>query len=313
MTIQTNLYVEKANSEHPIAVWMLNEQVDYISLITETQRSYSGWTATSGAITSESTKPVTTPFLSSAVSQILPTSTSVSKITLTNNSTIGISSFNTDLSNFAISGNLYIDSAKITLIEFGYKYTLSSVVTEILQTKLVSVKDQGTWVYFGGTFDNPPVGSTNITVLIKITLAASVVGDTTLTYRTLLNGVTVGQWSEEFNRVSLGLQMSDYSTEPSLSSSLKVIPAYPYGTSNKNAYYTCNTTSLYSKNFGVPIVYGSSNVTKLYPNTDAPSLVFPGYGFLNTKGKYNEYTAEMWIKLYCSLYNGTITQDQTRI
>ena len=31
MTTLTNLYAEKINSEHPIASWMLNESLEYIS------------------------------------------------------------------------------------------------------------------------------------------------------------------------------------------------------------------------------------------------------------------------------------------
>jgi len=68
MTVLSNLYVEKVIAEHPIAVWMLNEQVDYISLITDSNRQiYTGgqWTVTGATATLESSPPAEVPFSNS--------------------------------------------------------------------------------------------------------------------------------------------------------------------------------------------------------------------------------------------------------
>ena len=37
MTIPSNLYAEKVYSEHPIALWAIDEQIDYKNYITDTQ------------------------------------------------------------------------------------------------------------------------------------------------------------------------------------------------------------------------------------------------------------------------------------
>ena len=57
MSSPSNLYAEKVFSEHPVALWNLDDQCDYISYVTEnnrkfydfsTQWEYSGFTPTSG-------------------------------------------------------------------------------------------------------------------------------------------------------------------------------------------------------------------------------------------------------------------------
>ena len=42
MTV-SNIYAEKIFAEHPIDLWVLDDQADYVSLITESQRQI--WTA----------------------------------------------------------------------------------------------------------------------------------------------------------------------------------------------------------------------------------------------------------------------------
>jgi hypothetical protein len=100
---------------------------------------------------------------------------------------------------------------------------------------------------------------------------------------------------------SFGVVPSSMPSNIALPSTLNVTPAFPYGSSGDLAYYIASDNKLRCKNFGVPLVYGSSEVTKIYPNsvngTTYPSLIFPGYGFLNQRGKNNDYTAEMWVRI----------------
>jgi hypothetical protein len=299
MTIKSNLYVEKVSSEHPIAVWMLNEQLDYISLITETERAIetiANWTVAGATASLSTTDPDNVPFPDSHVTKILgsvPVSTT--NIVIESDFYTLLSEFNTLQANVAISGNIFIDSAYTNSVSFGYKYFNGVSTVEVLETKLITSSDPGSWVFFSGTLNIPPIGATNIQLLFKINISTG--GATSADYSFYINGLTFGQWAEEFNKSSLGLNLSDYSPPAGFISGLDVVPAIPYGVSDQNAYYICDSNNLYAKNFGVPIVYGSSNITKLYYNSAGPSLVFPGYGFLNQKGKYNDYTAEMWVKI----------------
>ena len=47
MSIPSNLYAEKIFSEHPLALWALDDKLDYVSLISESQRNILGlWSKT---------------------------------------------------------------------------------------------------------------------------------------------------------------------------------------------------------------------------------------------------------------------------
>ena len=48
MSSPSNLYAEKIFAEHPIALWALDDEAHYISLISEEQRDLSNWTITGG-------------------------------------------------------------------------------------------------------------------------------------------------------------------------------------------------------------------------------------------------------------------------
>jgi hypothetical protein len=373
MTIQSNLYVERVISEHPIAVWMLNEQVDYISLISETNRQVynsAQWTpitctvsnaspvsgeipfplsATSKAdistaveaiITSASGDGLTITYIASntfSVGQVvditnLPqtsgeslnilnatiTSASSTQFTVTSDligtSTglpiskanakailksvfdIPINLMDLTLSNFCISGNIYIASSFATSFSYGYQYadSVSGIVYYVEEVNSVVSDDINSWKHFSHTFEQPPANAINVKMFVRVSVTSG--GGSFY-----INGLSLGQWSEEYNRYSLGVIPSSISSDISLPNTIKVIEASAYGSSNKSAYYCADTNSMYAKNFGIPLVYGSSNVTKIYPNvissTTYPSLIFPGYGFLNQSGKYNEYTAEMWVSL----------------
>jgi hypothetical protein len=53
-------------------------------------------------------------------------------------------------------------------------------------------------------------------------------------------------------------------------------------------------------NSGIPMVFGSDNVTKIYKsvNANVPSIAFDGHGFLNKKGIGKNYTVEFWLRMY---------------
>ena len=310
MTTLSNLYVEKVISEHPIAVWMLNEQVDYLSSIEEQERQFynsAQWDITGGTVTQETDIPQTTPFINSALSNIqgsVPVGPT-GQIILTSDYLVPINNFSEELANFAMSFYLYVDNPYTTSVTFGYKYydPIIAQTVKVTKTKNLSITDFNTWVFFSGTYGLPPAIAEDPQFIIEInTESGGGVGD----YGYLINGLTIGQWSEEFYRTSLGVNPIplpnniSYPSAPSAGIPDCVI-ARPYGASTENAYYIAHEYRLYANNFGIPLVYGSSNVTKLFPHVHDDiayaNLIFPGYGFLNEKGKYNNYTLEMWVRL----------------
>jgi hypothetical protein len=88
------------------------------------------------------------------------------------------------------------------------------------------------------------------------------------------------------------------STIPTVQTNGKVAAAF--GNSRFPAYYMSNGTVLYVRNGGIPLVFGSSSVTSVLPNTHQPaepSVIFPGFGFLNNDGRAKTITFEAWLKI----------------
>jgi hypothetical protein len=78
------------------------------------------------------------------------------------------------------------------------------------------------------------------------------------------------------------------------------VKANAYGLEGSYGYYVGSTSDVfYSKNAGIPMVYGASNVTSIFPNevSGQPSLVLPGCGFLNNSGKFQDLTLEVWLRI----------------
>ena len=85
---------------------------------------------------------------------------------------------------------------------------------------------------------------------------------------------------------------------PTVQSDGKIAEAF--GNSRFPAYYMSNGTDLYVRNGGIPLVFGSSSVTSVLPNVDEetePSLIFPGFGFLNNDGRAKTITFEAWLRI----------------
>jgi hypothetical protein len=117
----------------------------------------------------------------------------------------------------------------------------------------------------------------------------------------LLNGLTIGQWSEEFQSKSFGVELEEINGIE-IQDGFQGIRTAPYGLFGPDAFYLAKNNVLLAKNTGLPLLFGSENVTSLYPHPqNQPSIIFPGLGFLNESGKFRTYTVEFWMRLNCDL------------
>lgn len=311
-TTLSNLYVEKASSEHPLALWMLNEKVDFVSQITENQRTpfrNADWSWTFCEVFEETSTSFNVPFPESSTSRVsgfqppeepVPPPTNPGKdIILTSKYDI-TDNLVSNLTNFSFGFHIYIDTTFAKSISYGYTYYDVENETDmtVLTTSALGKSFSEKWAFFSETFPIPdPAIATNLRLTIKIrVLAGGLTGD----YDFLINGLSLGQRSEEFNKISYGVTPETMPSNINLPT-FKALVAYPYGGSGSNGYYLSQGYELSAKNFGIPLVFGSSNVTKLYPNVlggvNYPSLIFPGSGFLNKRGQSNDYTVEMWLRI----------------
>lgn len=295
MSTPSNLYAEKIFSEHPTVLWALDDSADYISLITEQQRSIHLWDI-SGGESSNLLTPSGQPFVDSNTTKIIgdiPEST-VGQVKCVSEDILNFNDLNKTLATFSTGCYLYSESAYITGVEIGYEYddTYSGNTVEV--TRLYETEIFGNWIFVSQTFDIPSQNTT-LRLVLKINYIS---GGTEEDYSFITNGFTFGQWSEEFNSTSLGVEKIEIPLSINLGSQqLYGIEASAYGLADNNGYYFVKDNALVAKNTGIPLVYGSSNLTTLSNNDSLPSLIVPGFGFLNEAGKYKEYTAEMWLRI----------------
>ena len=298
MANPSNLYAEKIFSEHPIAMWALDDQVDYLSLISNTKRDVyrqpadpsGGWTIENGT-KSQNIAIINRPLPDTSVTEVLsfPGAASTNTITLTSPAIVSPASLNQSLETFSIGAYVFADTPTILSYEIGYTY--DGLVNPILRKFEFQI--DGAWGLISETF-RIPATLNPIKIVIKIT-HSNVPGINPNTYKFYINGVTFGQWSEEFLTTSTGVFGS--SLPANVPFSYKAIVASSYGLQDLDGYYFINNGALTAKNSGVPIVYGSSNVTRVLPNGNDPSLIIPGQGLLNESGRYREYTVEMWARI----------------
>jgi hypothetical protein len=305
MSNPSNSYAEKVYSEHPLALWALDDQADYISLITEEQRNISlVWDGTGGGSLPAITD-ITAPFQNSIITGLIsdvPATTGLYLYTYSPN-LVNFQNLNASLGTFALSTYFYSDSVYLQEVQIGYEYTDPDTSEIIQKVKSFETSAYQRWSFISATFDVIDINA-EFRMILKLRFfpGAGLPED----YKVYFNGMTAGQWSEEFNSQSLGLTVSSLPNTIALPVS-DVIEAKEYQLSGDSGYYFVLNNSILARNSGIPLVYGASNVTKLLPNEGFPSLIIPGKGFLNQSGRYNYYTVEFWMKINSS------AQDPVRI
>ena len=294
MSTPSNLYAEKIYSEHPLVLWALDDKLDYISFISESQRQiYNSWTVTNATATL-SLDSIGQPFPESTTTLIemdVPISEtlecSIVSDTITN--TINFA----DLDTFTIGSYFYSNSIFGQTISIGYEYTDPDTLEIIQHLKTFPNLLFGTWSFISETFEIPDI-NVDIRVVFKIKIFE---GSTVTTENQFyFNGLTLGQWNEEFNTSSLnGVTEITIPSNISLYGGLNAVEAQAYGIAEDSGYYMIDG-GLKCKNTGIPLVYGANGVTRI-EGTEGASLIIPGKGFLNKKGQYNDYTVEFWARI----------------
>ena len=294
MSNPSNLYAEKIFSEHPLSLWALDDKLDYISLVDETDRNLtSGWTLTNASASSGSAVD-NKPFPSSACSLIQGTvpGSQFQEITCISPNIMNFQDMNPGLQTFSIGTYFYVDTPYMLSISLGYEYTDPTTSLIVQELKQYTISFYQRWSHISQTFTIPNVNA-NLRIIFKInSIEGGVFGE----YNMYLNGITLGQWSEEFNSVSLGIASEEVPNTISIPAT-DGVEAVTYGISSNSGYYLVDDNALLARNTSIPLVYGASGLTKLFPGNSKPSLIIPGKGFLNKSGQYNDYTVEFWARL----------------
>lgn len=303
MSISGNFYADKVYSEHPIALWPLDEQVYYLSLIDDNDRLFSNWTLTNATSNDSPTIPdAEAPFPNGVFSSFTGDTSSPVLVEAESPDLFSFVDLNNDISTFCVNFFLYQKPDFINWFKVGLRYNDALGSPQEIISDEISAPQTESWLNFNNVYSIPSSWSGSIKIFIQVNFADSSGGD--ITSRTLImNGLSIGQDSEATCYEDLG---NEYITLPASTefTGLFGISADQYGVSSDNGYYIVRNNKLLAKNDGFPIIYGTNQSTKIYPsNVNLPSLIFPGKGMLNDAGRNNDYTLEMWIKLDASTSN----------
>lgn len=281
MATPSNLYAEKAFSEHPIALWALDDQLDYVSLISETQRDISSvvWNVTNATVTAEEST-VQSPFKNSVTNKFVATDT----VEFVSDVLFNSDDLNSDLASVSFAINILDQDADILSVEVGYS---DNIDTEY--TSSFAIKQEDAWQHMLTTFPSIPSGI-DVSMFVRVFFKP---GSSNSVF--FVNGMSVGQWSENFTTTSLGVELSAIPSDIAVSATLGV-PSTAYASENNVAYYIAENDALRSRNSSIPMVYGASNSTIIRPGT-GPGLIVPGKGFMNASGKSSNMTFEAWLRI----------------
>jgi hypothetical protein len=297
MSNPSNLYAEKIFSEHPQVLWALDDKADYVSLITEAQRNIeSQWTVTGATVNTDPGSGATNPpFEDSLSTSILGTvpSGATRTISLVSPNLTNFSNMNSLLETFSVGTYFYSNSIYVNSVSIGFEYTDPSTSAVVQELETFNDPIYTKWSFISSTFQIPDKIAT-FRIVIKIVTASG--GATSSDYEFYTNGISAGQWSEEFNTTSLGVQTIAFPNTIAIEGTY-AIEAQAYGVVGNSGYYMSTETSLFAKNTSIPLVYGASGLTKIVPNSSGPSVIVPGQGFLNELGRYGEYTVEFWARI----------------
>ena len=132
MTVLSNLYAEKLYSEHPIAIWHLDDNADYISLISDAVRAdlftgYEDWTVTNGVTTYSPSSSVIKsmspyPFPDEEILSVEIVNEN-NPIILETPGFVGFDDLDSNLETFCIGVWVYSESRFLDKLSIGYKYS----------------------------------------------------------------------------------------------------------------------------------------------------------------------------------------------
>jgi hypothetical protein len=296
-------------SEQPIALWALDDTVDYISLVPPESQNLSSWSPVGCTVVNakthvsfQSDRPPKEPFNNLYVSGINEVLENNGVFSFVSDVELQPEDINSDLGSFAINAYFFTYD-RVVDIKLGYVYTDPESLQRIpVNRELKNIPAERQWASVSQTFALPESFlDLNFTIGVSFT-------ESEAPYQLAINGINVGQWAEEFHLESPGVIPAPIPDSIALDSN--GIPAFSYGFDGSRGYYLSSNNKLHAKNAGLPLVYGAFNSTVISPNIknpelpyeSDPSLIIPGFGFLNESGRYKSFTFEFWAKIQSNTF-----------
>lgn len=153
MSNPSNLYAEKVFGEHPLALWPLDETVDYISFVDFVDRDFSGWDLTDCTVTEDYF--FDREIVSESVYEVNSVSVDTFELSLSDPIT---GYLNPELNSVGVGFYFYPQTTNIESIEYGYKYDSNGTprhTNDAERYSTFTVNAYGKWHYVSDTFDLP--------------------------------------------------------------------------------------------------------------------------------------------------------------
>lgn len=299
----SNLYAEKIFAEHPLDLWALDESVGYVELLSGTNTDLSGYTlsckkASDGTaftgtflVTEETNpegiKPKDAPAYKIRFSPTATVPQGGIDLVIEMESPASALSVPSNAKGFSLSTSTYF-TPEVSSVQFGYYGTSSYNYGDVLPVRSL------VWEPLSSTFlKSSAVTNKKIMMRVAFRLEYSQPIDM------WINSISAGIESEEFSGTDNGIvpQATTLSIN-GVDTSISYYPAETYGLSTSNGYYIIENGVPLAKNTSIPLVFGASNSTVIKPSSDGkPSLIIPGYNFLNESGINFIRTFECWIRI----------------
>ncbi len=298
MATSSNVYTEKIFSEHPTLTWSFDESIGYLSLISEEQRDLTSWTPSIEEVVIEKDESVIgEPFKNSFTYRVngiqLSENQLTTKVLIKSPDFFNFNDLDLDLKTFSIGAWLYSEGEYISSTFLGYTYIDSAngeTVSVIKEFETPFVKK---WFFVSESFEIPhETSDVSLVIGYRFSNGSTNPND----YDLLINGLSFGQWSEEYNSTSLGIIAENFPDDINLSCN-EGYEISSYGINNQKAYCLISDNRLLARTNSVPLVFGSANSLTLYPHNTLPSIIFPGLGMFNESNKYSSYTFEFWARI----------------
>jgi hypothetical protein len=259
-----NLYASRVFAEHPIALWSLDEDYLFLSLVPESDKKItnSTWSISGGQYSTSTTFPENAPIIGDYTSKFfIPVSSSSQYIDIVGDPIVYEDFIDESKGSICFSLNVFAPVGKnvatydIGFIVGGQRHYLNH-----------TVESEGSWQKI--SYTKQITSTENLTPFIKINYSDNLqTGE--VNSPVFINGLSVGQWSEPYNHKNTGVFSEEL--PESLTSLLpyagflKGLKLDAYGFNDlDDAYIIQERKRLLAEKANVPMVYGSKNNVSIF-------------------------------------------------
>jgi len=259
-----NLYASRVFAEHPIALWSLDEDYFFLSLISEENKKITSeyWNIEGGEYSSSTDFPENAPIIKDSTVKVFVSESSSSQyIEILGGEIVYEDVVDEKKGSVCLSVNVYAEFASnVSTYDIGFVVDGEEYYSNYL------VEDQGVWQKI--SYTKQLTSTENLYPFLRINYSDNLqAGEETSSL--YLNGLSIGQWSEPYNYKNTGVISEELPESISsilpYSGLLKGLRLDAYGFNDSDdAYIIQERKRLLAEKSGVPMVYGSrSNVSIL--------------------------------------------------